>query len=301
MVDKKKEIWAVCDEMLREGKERKEITGRKVAERKDVKWSHTTVTPYVTSWHDDRTKAEQDMLAKTQMSPHFVKALKSEVEDRVTKLREIDANQYAVMHEQLGDMVAENGLLEVEVEKLKAELEDKSSKLVAVNTELEQAKKAQEALSEELKEKTAQYEAKLEKANTDHSAALSEANAQHAQAVEKLNTRLDDKSSEVSDLNAKLALADLKASQHEQLTQDLAAANESVLSLTNENMRLNAEMTATKKTVQTLTETLSDTKAQRDKAQNASDEAVSKLEVAQQKLNDSLLEAAKLGSLAEST
>lgn len=122
MSDKQKIIWSVCDEMLREGKECREITGRKVAAHSDVEWSHTTVTPYVSSWHDERTRAEQDALAKTSMSAHFVKALKNEVEERVARLREIDAELIVVMSAQLSDMVSENEILETRLENTKTEL-----------------------------------------------------------------------------------------------------------------------------------------------------------------------------------
>ncbi|MCS0340609.1 hypothetical protein ND926_24475 [Vibrio diabolicus] len=299
VADKKTVIWAACDEMLREGKEPKEITGRKVASRKGVDWSHTTVTPFVTQWHDDRTKTEQDMLSKTQMSSHFVKALKNEVEERVTKLREIDAQQMNVLNIELADMVTTNESLEAEVSRLKAELEDKTAKLTAATTELAQAKSVQEALNNDLKEKTSQWEVKLDKAATEHSTAISELNTQHRVAIEKLNTRLEDKSKDISDLNAKLARAELKAGQHEKLTEDLAKASETVSSLTNENMRLNAELTATNQNVKTLSDSLEDTKVQRDKAQEAVEHTNNKLEKTQQKLNESLVAAAKNVTLKE--
>ncbi|CDT87016.1 hypothetical protein VCR3J2_310276 [Vibrio coralliirubri] len=51
-------------------------------------------------------------------------------------------------------MVVENDLLEAEIERLKSELEVKSSKLVAANMSLEQARSSQKALEVELNEKT---------------------------------------------------------------------------------------------------------------------------------------------------
>ncbi|MEZ9949959.1 hypothetical protein BCV02_01205 [Vibrio breoganii] len=292
MTDKKKIIWAACDDMLREGKERREITGRKVASRAEVEWSHTTVMPYVTSWHDEQTKEEQKMLAQTSMSIHFVKALKSEVEERVTALRQIDAQQNEVMAVQLSDMVTENQALETQLSTLKAELEQKTTQLGSATSKLEQVQSSLEELSLELKDRTAKWEEMTEKTANSHASALSALNSKHSEAVDKLNTRVDDKSKEISDLAARLALAELKAGQHEKLSEDLMNANESVLKLTNENMRLSAEMSATKDTVQNLTESLSDTKKQRDKAQEATENAMAKLDETQSKWNDSLLKAA---------
>ncbi|MEZ9131875.1 hypothetical protein AB4143_05180 [Vibrio breoganii] len=291
MTDKKKIIWAACDDMLREGKERREITGRKVASRAEVEWSHTTVMPYVTSWHDEQTKEEQKMLAQTSMSVHFVKALKNEVEERVTALRQIDAQQNEVMAVQLSEMVTENETLETHLSTLKAELEQKTTQLGSATSKLEQVQSSLEELSLELKDRTAKWEEMTEKTANNHASALSTLNSKHSEAVDKLNTRVDDKSKEISDLAARLALAELKASQHEKLTADLMNANESVLKLTNENMRLSAEMSATKDTVQNLTESLDDTKRQRDKAQEATESVIAKLDETQSKWNDSLLKA----------
>ncbi len=299
MSDKQKVIWSVCDEMQREGKERKEITGRKVAAHSDVEWSHTTVTPYVTAWHDRQTKAEQDALAKTQMSPHFVKALQKEVEERVSLLRKIDAEQMSVLASQLSDMVLENDNLESRLKNTKAELEDKSEKLAGVSSELETIKVVQNELRKELEEKTSQHESKLEKASIEYSAALSQLNAQHVQSIEKLNLRIEDKSKEISELNARLAHADIKVSGHEKLTQELSTAIATIDELKNDNITLNAELNATKINVETLKDTLSDTKFQRDKAQEAAEQDRCKLELEkskrediQMRLNDVLLETA---------
>ncbi|WP_157358914.1 hypothetical protein [Vibrio coralliirubri] len=103
MTDKKKIIWVVCEAMIVDRKDRKEITTKKVAAHTDVPWSHTTVSPHLMQWHSERTRDEQEMLAKTKMSTHFVKALKNEVEERVSSLRQIDANQAEAMNAQLSE------------------------------------------------------------------------------------------------------------------------------------------------------------------------------------------------------
>ncbi|CDT87021.1 Methyl-accepting chemotaxis protein containing 2 PAS and MCP domains (fragment) [Vibrio coralliirubri] len=89
--------------MIVDRKDRKEITTKKVAAHTDVPWSHTTVSPHLMQWHSERTRDEQEMLAKTKMSTHFVKALKNEVEERVSSLRQIDANQAEAMNAQLSE------------------------------------------------------------------------------------------------------------------------------------------------------------------------------------------------------
>ncbi|MDS1802969.1 hypothetical protein [Vibrio vulnificus] len=53
------------------------------------------------------------------------------------------------------------------------------------------------------------------------------------------------------------------------------------------------ELTATNQNVKTLYDSLEDTKAQRDKAQEAVEHANNKLEKTQQKLNESLVAVAK--------
>ncbi|CDT87012.1 hypothetical protein VCR3J2_310275 [Vibrio coralliirubri] len=50
----------------------------------------------------------------------------------------------------------------------------------------------------------------------------------------------------MSELNAKLALAELKASEHNQLTENLAKANDEIRNLTASNTTLSAEMKATR-------------------------------------------------------
>lgn len=282
--DKQSIIWAACEAALREGASTKEITGRKIAARSEVEWSHTTVTPCVTAWHDQRINAEQEALAKTQMSTHFVKALQGEVNERVSKLRAIDDEQMHLLQNELADMITANADLERELTKSNTQLADTSVSLTTATTELKQAKMAKAELEAELVTKINNYEVKLEKANTDYSKAINELNAQHQQSIDKLNDRLEVKSRELADISAKYARAEVKVEQQEQLTEDLATSRVVTNDLTNSNMQLTAELNATKSMVTTLQNTLSDAHQQRDKAQKNSEELALEMTVIKNQL-----------------
>jgi len=300
--DKQTAIWAACESALKEGSSTKEITGRKIAARPEVEWSHTTVTPCVTAWHDQRINAEQEALAKTQMSIHFVKALQGEVNERVSRLRSIDDEQMQLLQNELSDMITANTDLERELTKSNSQLADKSVSLTTATTELRQAKTAKAELETELATKVSNHEVRQEKTNTDHSKALNELNAQHQQSIDKLNDRLEVKSKEIADINAKYARAEVKAEQHEQLTEDLATSKVLTNELTNSNMQLTAELDATNNMIAALQTTLSDAHQQRDKAQKREEELAlemnvinNQLVVSREKIHNTELAAAIAG------
>ncbi|MCJ8352110.1 hypothetical protein [Moritella sp.] len=93
--DKQTIIFAACDEMIREAKPIDKITSREVATR--VEWSHTVVAPYLKGWREQRAKKEREAVQQTQMSKNFVKALHLEVQERITKIQDVDAEQYALL------------------------------------------------------------------------------------------------------------------------------------------------------------------------------------------------------------
>ncbi len=79
----------------------------------------------------------------------------------------------------------------------------------------------------------------------------------------------------------------------------MSTASATIDTLKNDNITLHAELNATKSNVETLKDTLSDTKFQRDKDQEAAEQDRCKLELekskredTQRRLNDLILEAA---------
>lgn len=119
-------VFVACDTMLRDGIKANNITGRKISAQDDVAWSHTTVTPYVRQWHEQRAEKEREAIKQTQMSQNFVKALHKEVEERVLALREIDSEQMQMLQNELQDMIETNANIEHELTDTKESLAKKT-------------------------------------------------------------------------------------------------------------------------------------------------------------------------------
>lgn len=267
-------IWAECDAMLSEGTNRAKISSRKIAERANVNWSHTTCSKHVSTWHKARALSEQEALDKTQMSLPFVRALQAEVEERVAKKREVDAIDTERLAQDNEDLIALNAKLEKEVDHSNQENQELLSQLATLRLELSQAKDLLEKKTTEAQIKHKEYEEKLIALEKKHLEATQSSEEKHQSIIDKLNTRIDDKAKEVSNLAARTARAEIKAEQFDALSIQLQEKQSSLDSLTSTNLSLKSELEATKSNITnikdnlvTMSQVFEDAKSQRDKAQ----------------------------------
>ncbi|MGF1759879.1 DNA-binding protein [Photobacterium sagamiensis] len=304
-------VFAACDEMLREGNPVNRITGRKVASRDEVTWSHTTVTPHVNRWHEQRTEKEREAIKQTQMSPNFVKALHKEVEERVVALREVDAEQMQMLQTELQDMIDANGKLESELKEIKQKLEDKTeeasqatalakqSKEDKANAEKEH-KEALEQLQKRYDNDTKELKQTIEDNRSEYTKERSELKQEHKEAIEKLTEKKDELHSDLKDKTAECAEANVKAANFEKVADELETEKDKTAKLTEQTVRLKANLETKQQALNSAEQTATDCKAQRDKAQSAREAVEIELKELQQSHQAILIKAATAGLTLES-
>lgn len=295
MTDKQTIIWAMCSEMVSEGIKVSAVTGRKVAARLG-RWSHTTVTPYVTSWHTKRIEKEQEMIAQTQMSESFVKALLHEVDSKVSKIRASDEEKMSLLSRELDEAVATASGMEKQIEHLCGQLENSRCLLTKANSELDAANLSIENKQEQQAQQLTMHNETVHKLTVEHSKAilelkgeheskihelnvqqekyreeneenLKQRSIEHTYAVEKMNTRLEEKNIDLTEMTSRCIKAELKAEEFDKVSEQLSAyvlKNHDLMSL---NLRLTAELDAMRETVSELKSSLEDARNQRDRAQ----------------------------------
>ena len=288
--EKKAIVFAACEALLVDKTPASKITGRMVAKSNGITWSHTTVTPFVNLWHKQRNERERDAIKQIQMSPLFVKALLSEVEDRVAKLRDLDSDEMARMQEELTDANDENRRIELAAIDTMDKLAQKTQDATQSSLLAKQLKESKEEVEEhhkikldELQSEIKELKATIEKNNANHANALVELRAEHRTEMEKLGDKKDALQLDLQHKTTEAAEYKIKSDRFDTLSKDLDAANTRVNLLTSENIQLKADVETRQSALNSATQMIDDCKTQRDKAQNRAD----KLEVDFNKLKDS--------------
>lgn len=284
--DKQTAIFAACDEMLREGMPVNKINSRQVSAR--VEWSHTTVAPYLKAWREQRAKKEREAVQQTQMSTNFVKALHVEVEDRINRLRAVDAEQYELLSSEHSDLVEANLGLENQIDETKANLSRRTEEatqqraLAAQNLkDLEAAQKSHKAEVKELNQRyehdTKELKGSLTASQQKWDSERAEQKDEHREEIRKLTEKKDELHLELQDKTAKLAEAAVKTENYAKVSEELEQSKSTITALTAENLRYKAELDSKTDALAAAGKSLDDNITQRDKAQ--SDAAMSEQEL----------------------
>ncbi|WP_041766488.1 coiled-coil domain-containing protein [Psychromonas ingrahamii] len=311
-LDKQTVIWSVCNQMLMEDIPTSRITGRKVASHDDVKWSHTTVTPLVNAWHEQRVDKDREAIRQTQMSHVFVKALNQEVEGRVTKRRQIDDEQMKMLQIELDDMLEINSKLESELATTKQRLEEKSEEATTANTAAYQATKdkelsekksteAMENLQGQLDVAISDSKDDLEQQQTRFDNTISQLKDEHKEAITKLSEKRDDLTDQLTGKTAECAEANVKAKKYEELTENLETERKNNRTLTNNNMRMTAELESKSQSLIDATASIEDGRKQRDKAQQQLEQVTQKITEKDEQFQKLLILSVKAGVNLEIT
>jgi len=299
-------VFAACEEMLREDIPVTRITGRKVATRPNVDWSHTTVTPHVNKWHEQRSEKEREAIKQTRMSKNFVTALHREVEDRISTLRVIDDEQVSMLQVELQDMIDTNKKIESELTNTKRKLagknEDASQALAALKQSEQDKSKAEDQHRASLSELQTRYDnevsglkSTIEKNLSTYSSERAEYKAEVNEAIRKLTEKNDELHSDLNSKIAECAEASIKAENFNKLVLKQEACKNENVKLSGDNIRLNAELETKQNALLSAEQTSKDCKFQRDKAQLSREQTEIELKALQVTHQDLLVKAVSAG------
>ncbi len=284
-------VFAECDAVVKDLPNEK-ITSRLIGTRMGV--SQTAVYKLVKLWRDEEKKKEEELISQTQMSPKFVTALLTEVDTRVTAMRELDEKERLQMSQEMDEMAEQVGALEAEITSLREELKGKTIELATTNEKLEQATTSLTTAQNDHSEQTEQLK-------LDHKSAVEAQKAIHEGAIEKLETRnrelsgkLDTKGIELQDMTKDFAKAEIKAEAYDGLSKELADLKARAEDLVGQNATLKAKEGATAMTIANLEASNADNIAQRNTAQQALAQANTRLTDVQNTLQIKTLECATL-------
>lgn len=262
-------VFATCDEMLHEEIPTKRITGRKVASRSNVLWSHTTVTPHVNAWHEQRTEREREAIKLTNMSQNFVKALHREVEERVGSLRRIDEEQMQRLQTELQDMVETNAKVENEINAIKQRLAVKTEEASQATALSSQYKQDKLKLEIDHKETIDKLKSNIEENQSKYELERKELKSEHIDAIQKLTEKKDEIHSDLKEKSAECAEARVKGENFEQAALELKLQITENKNLSSENIKLLADIETKQNALNLATQTIIDSNGQRDKAQTS--------------------------------
>lgn len=161
--DKRGLIFAECEIMEKEGFS--DISSRTVSARQNVKWGKSTVSKFVTEWHNNRDAKKLEIMEQTRLSPIFVEALNREIENR--QLEQNNAYKETIERQQSQLMLSNEDLEsnENELREAKANAGELAVNRAELKTELknEQQKYADmyKSLNEKFNEETQKLNARI--------------------------------------------------------------------------------------------------------------------------------------------
>jgi chromosome segregation ATPase len=207
--EQRKLVFLECETMQSEGVV--EISSRTVAARPGINWGKSTISKFVTEWHTLKDAKLIEVLEQTRMSPHFVTALNTEIDNR---------------------MAEQATVLKATIERQRTELRNLTEDLAATEQELTTAQVA----ASELKTKTtevqtehknlnAKYNETVETLNNkynEETARLNKSIIESNGKIEVLHTRLNDKTEE---LGQQRNVAETNQKENNNLTQKMNELN----------------------------------------------------------------------------
>jgi len=212
------------------------------------------------------------------MSKNFVKALHLEVQERITKIQEVDAEQYALLSAEHNDLVSVNKTLEDQLETTQGKLSKKTE-------EATQQRSLAVQLQKDLNITKGSHESEITKLNENHETATkvltdsatadqlkwdterSELKEEHKEEVRKLSEKKDELHEELQVKTAKLAEATVKTENYGQLTTELEQVKSQISELTSDNLKNKAELDSKTQALEAASQTIADNIQQRNKAQ----------------------------------
>ncbi|WP_264877864.1 hypothetical protein [Vibrio agarivorans] len=174
-------VFAECDAVVKDLPNER-ITSRLIGTRMGV--SNTAVYKLVKQWREEAKKAQEELISQTQMSSKFVGALLTEVDARVTEMRQLDEQESTQMSQEMDEMAEQVGTLEAEIISLREQLDGRTIELATANEKLETQNK-------DLNDKLEAKGVELQGMTKDYAKAQVKAEA------------YDDLSKELADLKAK--------------------------------------------------------------------------------------------------
>ncbi|MEZ9527470.1 hypothetical protein AB4148_00710 [Vibrio sp. 10N.286.51.F4] len=284
-------VFAECDTVAKDLPNEK-ITSRLIGSRMGV--SQTAVYKLVGLWREEEKTKQEDLVSKTQMSSKFVTALLSEVDARVTEMRQLDEKERLQMSQEMDEMAEQVGTMESDIQSLREQLEEKTKALATANERLEQATASLTTAQNDHAEQTEQLQ-------LDHKSAIESLKTSHEETIEKLETqnkelsdKLDAKGVELQGMTKDFAKAQVKAEAYDGLSKELTDLKTKAENLVGQNATLKAKEEATAMTIANLEASNADNITQRNNAQEALAQVNTRLTDVQNALQTKTLECVSL-------
>lgn len=207
--EKRKLIFLECETM--ENENAPDISSRTVAARPGIAWGKSTVSKYVTEWHHIKDGKLLEVLEQTRMSPHFVTALNTEIETRMTDKSEM----FKKTIERLG----------TELKNVTEDLEATELKTTQLEIETSELRVNSAELKTEHKNLNAKYNETVETLNNkynEETARLNKSIIESNGKIEALHTRLNDKTEE---LGQQRNVAETNQKENGNLTKEINELN----------------------------------------------------------------------------
>ncbi|MFL7015455.1 hypothetical protein AB6D16_009165 [Vibrio cyclitrophicus] len=257
-------VFAECDAVVKDLPNEK-ITSRLIGTRMGV--SQTSVYKLVKQWRDEEKQKAEELISKTQMSTKFVGALMSEVDTRVTEMRQLDEQERLQMSQEMDEMAEQVGSLEAEIQSLREQLEVRTVSLATTEQKLEQVTNdlatAKDSHADQIVQLEAKHQSATEALSEQHENAITKAEKQ----AEELDSKLEAKTSELQAMTRDFAKAELKAESFDTVTAELTDLKNQLSELIAESANLKAQRDATAKTIENLEASNADNIEQRNRAQ----------------------------------
>jgi chromosome segregation ATPase len=221
--EKRKLIFLECETM--ENENAPDISSRTVAARPGIAWGKSTVSKYVTEWHHIKDGKLLEVLEQTRMSHHFVTALNTEIETRMTdksemfkKTIERIGTELKNVTEDLEATELKTTQLEIETSELRVNSAELKTEYKNLNTKYNETV---QALSAKYNEMVQTLNAKFTEETERLNKVILEANGK----IEGLHTSLNDKTEE---LGKQRNIAEYNQTENNNLAKEVNEQNKTL-------------------------------------------------------------------------
>jgi chromosome segregation ATPase len=182
--EKRKLIFLECETMQGEGVS--EISSRTVAARPQINWGKSTISKFVTEWHTLKDAKLMEVLEQTRMSPHFVTALNTEIDNRMAEQARVLKSTIERQSIELRNLTEDLASTEQNLLKAQVETSELKTKTTEIQTDHKNLNVKYNETVDTLNNKYNEETARLNKS-------IIELNGK----IETLHSRLNDKTEEL--------------------------------------------------------------------------------------------------------
>jgi chromosome segregation ATPase len=175
--EQRKLVFLECETMQSEGVS--EISSRTVAARPGISKGKSTISKFVTEWHTLKDAKLMEVLEQTRMSPHFVTALNTEIDNRMSEQATV---------------------LKATIERQNTELRNLTEDLTSTEQQLMNA----QVETSELKTKTTEIQTEHKNLNNKYNETVELLNNKYNEETARLNKSIIETNGKVESLHSRL-------------------------------------------------------------------------------------------------